>query len=92
MNPEHETMTTEGVCPRCGEEELHRDSVHNGVGVLHGPYGCPCGWSEYEEYDAKFKGGYQKDGGYSDPYGNFFPEENIVVKMMRAAAEVAKDE
>ncbi len=38
-------------CPKCGEE-CHRDEVDVGVGVIHGPYGCPgCGWSEDDEYD-----------------------------------------
>lgn len=38
-------------CPKCGEE-CWRDEVDIGVGVIHGPHGCPgCGWSELEEYD-----------------------------------------
>jgi len=40
-------------CPHCGEE-CWRESVHNGVGLMHGPWGCPdCGWSEYPEYDCR---------------------------------------
>jgi len=38
-------------CPKCGEE-CDRDSVDVGVGVIHGPYGCGCGWSEEPRYDA----------------------------------------
>lgn len=86
----HEAMIEEGVCPRCGGD-CDRDSVDVGVGVLHGPWGCMCGWSEDPEYDSKFKGGYQDPGGYLDPMGNFWPEDNIVVQMMRAAEKVAEE-
>jgi hypothetical protein len=37
-------------CPRCGES-CWRDEVDVGIGVLHGPYGCPCGWSEDPRYN-----------------------------------------
>ncbi len=40
------TMT----CPRCGRE-ASRDSADVGVGVIFGPWGCYCGWSEDDEYD-----------------------------------------
>lgn len=36
-------------CPICGRE-CNRDEVHNGVMMLYGPWGCQCGWSEWEEY------------------------------------------
>ena len=36
-------------CPECGDEAW-RDEVDVGVGIIYGPYGCPCGWSEQEEY------------------------------------------
>ena len=46
--------TTGGVmmdCKKCGQE-CYRESVDVGVGVLHGPWGCPCcGWSDDPEYD-----------------------------------------
>jgi hypothetical protein len=77
-------MSGSDPCPRCGEYELYRESVDVGVGVIHGPYGCPCGWSEDEEYDAEKGGGWQEDGGYCDPYGGYWPKDNPVVKMMRA--------
>lgn len=81
-------ITESDPCPRCGEHELYRDSVDVGVGVIHGPYGCPyCGWSENEEYDLQKGGGLQDDGGYLDPYGGYWPKDNPVVKMMRAAEE-----
>lgn len=39
-------------CPKCGEG-CYRDSVDVGVGVIHGPFGCPsCGWSEDPRYDS----------------------------------------
>ena len=38
-------------CPKCGEE-CYRNEVDVGVGVIHGPYGCMCGWSEDPRYDA----------------------------------------
>lgn len=79
-------LTESDPCPRCGESELYRDSVDVGVGIIHGPYGCPnCGWSENEEYDLQKGGGLQEDGGYLDPYGGYWPKDNPVVKMMRAA-------
>jgi len=36
-------------CPECGAG-CSRDEVDVGVGVLHGPWGCACGWSEDERY------------------------------------------
>ncbi len=38
------------ICPKCGYE-AYRDSVDVGVGIMYGPWGCPCGWSESPEYD-----------------------------------------
>lgn len=38
-------------CPKCNDE-CYRDEVDVGVGVVYGPYGCICGWSESPEYDA----------------------------------------
>jgi hypothetical protein len=31
---------------------LGRDEVHNGVGMIYGPWGCVCGWSEWSEWDS----------------------------------------
>lgn len=40
-------------CPNCNAEDLERDEVDVGVGVIYGPYGChACGWSEDERYDS----------------------------------------
>lgn len=37
-------------CPKCNEP-CDRDSVDVGVGIIYGPYGCACGWSEDPRYD-----------------------------------------
>lgn len=37
-------------CPKCGED-CCRDEVDVGVGIIYGPYGCSCGWSEDPYYD-----------------------------------------
>ena len=62
-------MSTEiQLCPRCGAQ-CWRDSVHNGLAMLYGPWGCECGWSEWEEYDqSKAK---QPDDGRDDQWGGF---------------------
>lgn len=79
-------LTDSTPCPRCNETGLYRDSADVGVGIIYGPYGCPCcGWSENEEYDLQKGGGLQDDGGYLDPYGGYWPKDNPVSKMMRAA-------
>lgn len=69
----HEQMETDGVCPRCGQTGLHRESVDCGFGLIFGPYGCPCGWSEDPGYDMLFNGGEQPDGSYADVYGMVTP-------------------
>jgi hypothetical protein len=47
-------------CPHCGVP-CGRDEVHNGVAMIHGPWGCgSCGWSERPEYDCR--GGVRMDG------------------------------
>lgn len=52
------------VCPSCGESCL-RDEADVGVGVIYGPWGCPCGWSESERFDVttgpKFENGHRVD-------------------------------
>lgn len=53
-------------CPKCGEQDLWRDSVDVGIGIMYGPYGCPtCGWSEDPEWDIsegpKVENGYRID-------------------------------
>lgn len=55
-------------CPRCSEQ-CWRDSVHNGLAMLYGPWGCECGWSEYEEYDQTKA--QQPADGHVDQWGGF---------------------
>jgi hypothetical protein len=38
------------ICPRCGRD-CGRDEADVGVGVIYGPWGCFCGWSETADYD-----------------------------------------
>lgn len=53
------------ICPKCGAEDCRRDSADVGVGVMYGPYGCPCGWSQDPRFDIaegpKFEEGYRVD-------------------------------
>lgn len=87
MNTQHETMTEDGTCPRCGEKDLWREDADVGVGIIYGPWGCPhCGWSESEEYDLKFGGGVQDNGSYLDPYGGLLPAGNPIAKMLSMEA------
>jgi hypothetical protein len=60
-------------CPRC-KLPAYRDEADVGVGIIFGPFGCPCGWSESAEYDVsagpKLNGqGYELDqwGGATPP-------------------------
>lgn len=38
------------LCPNCGEVPS-QDSADVGVGIIYGPAGCSCGWSEWPEYN-----------------------------------------
>lgn len=59
-------------CLRCGEE-CWRDSVDVEVGVMYGPWGCPCGWSDNPEYDVS-EGPKTTPGGYViDKWGGATP-------------------
>lgn len=58
-------------CPKCGEG-ASRDSADVGVGVMHGPWGCPCGWSESPEYDIT-AGPKVRDGYRVDQWGGLTP-------------------
>lgn len=37
--------TLEGKCLNCGKD-IQVEGVHNGVGYVHPPLHCECGWSE----------------------------------------------
>ncbi len=65
-------------CPKC-ETNCVRDEVHNGVGMIYGPWGCPnCMWSEYEKYDLSTgKNPLDDKGGAIDQYGGYHPPGSI---------------
>lgn len=44
-------MSYSMTCPKCGED-CDRDEVDIGVGIMCGPWGCRCGWSDDPEYDS----------------------------------------
>lgn len=73
-------------CPKC-ETECHRHSVDVGVGVIHGPHGCPtCAWSESEEYDlSEGQSPIRDDGGVVDQYGGYWPAASSVAKAIKLA-------
>ncbi len=52
------------MCPECGEG-CGRDAADVGVGIIYGPWGCGCGWSEDTEYSHSDK--YDSRGGYTPP-------------------------
>ena len=87
MRTQAEMLAEKCNCPHCGEEAW-REEVDVGVGIICGPWGCSCGWSEYEQYDLTKEGGVQPDGTYLDQYGVLYPKDNPVAKMMRANIEV----
>ena len=64
-----------GTCPSCGSQ-CHREEADVGIGIMHGPWGCPeCGWSESPEYD-QLDGLTYSEGGYrTDQYGWLYPTE-----------------
>jgi hypothetical protein len=41
--------------------------------MIYGPYGCACGWSEWEEYDIR-SGPKKVNGGYLDSRGGWTRE------------------
>lgn len=60
-------------CPKCGAEDCYRDSVDVGVGVMYGPYGCPCGWSADPRFD--ISDGPKTESGYRvDQWGGLTPQ------------------
>lgn len=72
-------------CPKCGEEDLYRDEVDVEVGIIYGPYGCMCGWSENPHYDASngpSPAQLEESGGrYVDPYGSSHSIDRIATKL-----------
>ena len=56
------------ICENCGEEAW-RESCDVGVGVIYGPYGCPCGWSEDDRYNLLDGQKTTEKGGFLDQWG-----------------------
>lgn len=79
-------------CPKC-KAECHRDEVDIGVGVIHGPYGCPnCAWSESDEYDlSSGKTPLDEKGGAIDQYGGYHPPESSTAAAIRMACDPIED-
>lgn len=63
---------SEVTCPRCGEL-VDRDYADVGVGIIYGPYGCSCGWSESSEYDVSDGPKFTAEGGLIDQWGGVTP-------------------
>lgn len=61
-------------CPKCGRD-CWRDSADVGVGVIYGPYGCPCGWSESAEYDVTDGPKVTAEGYEIDQWGGATPPQ-----------------
>ncbi len=60
------------ICPNCGFE-CCRDSADVGIGIMYGPWGCECGWSEDERYNTLTGPKRTKNGYVLDQYGGATP-------------------
>ena len=72
-------------CENCGAE-CGRDEVDVGVGIIYGPYGCGCGWSEDERYN--MLGNPEQHEGYTtDQWGGLTPhsQDDIFNQIMGEA-------
>jgi hypothetical protein len=74
-------LTAERICPKCGDD-CWRESVDVGVGVIYGPYGCSCGWSEHEEYDSS-------DAHAAAPEGWRVTPQGVLINLERERDEHA---
>lgn len=71
------------ICPNCGEEAW-REEADVGVGIIYGPWGCSCGWSEDDKYNRLTgSGGVQPCGAYIDPQGMVYPKDSPIAIIMR---------
>jgi hypothetical protein len=80
-------MSEQQDCPKCGEE-CSRDEVDVGVGVLHGPWGCPgCGWSSNSQYDHSDGGACpaqaDRPGYYVDQWGGAVRKDDLKERLGR---------
>lgn len=80
-------------CPKC-DEPCDRDSVHNGICLIYGPWGCcNCGWSEDPDNDRTNPNAPPtvRDGYYYDQFGGATPVQGIIEKCARfGLGEAAK--
>ena len=60
------------ICLNCGEE-CWRDSANVGIGIIYGPWGCECGWSEDENYNILDGPKCTENGYIIDQYGGATP-------------------
>lgn len=69
-------------CPRCGRP-ADRDQVDNGVGIICGPFGCGCGWSEWDEYDVSAGPKLDEHGYELDQWGGATPPQILESEIRR---------
>jgi hypothetical protein len=60
------------ICPSCGAA-CWRESCDVGVGVIFGPWGCECGWSEDPRYNQLTGSKRAEGGGVLDQFGGLTP-------------------
>lgn len=70
------------TCPNCGAE-CWRDEADVGVGVIYGPWGCPCGWSESAEYDVTAGPKLDEHGYQLDQWGGATPPQILESEIRR---------
>lgn len=76
------------TCPKCHCPECWRDSVHNGIAMLYGPWGCPeCGWSEDSEFDVSNGPKITDDGYRLDQFGGATPIPKTMKPFKRSDTE-----
>lgn len=78
-------------CPNC-KADCYRDAADVGVGIIHGPWGCPhCGWSEDERYNRLIVSpGPDAKGGYTDQYGGYHPAGSSMAYAFKLADEAER--
>jgi hypothetical protein len=74
---------SEDQCPKCGTEGLYRDEVDVGIGVMYGPWGCPCGWSSDPDYDVSEGPKTTEQGWIVDQWGGLNPPPRGTVESDR---------
>lgn len=67
-------MTSKHICPNCGYE-CSREDCNVGVGILYGPWGCSCGWSEDIRYNQLTGPKVTDLGGVIDQWGMLTPKQ-----------------